>query len=372
MINKKRLIRLFLDLVKVKSVSKDEKKASEHIKKYFIKYGIRFVSDGAGKKIGGNCGNFYATLKGNRKDAPKILLNAHIDTVVHEGRISPSISKGIIQTDGKTILGADCKAGVAAIMEVVSTFKEKKISHGDIVLCFTVAEEIGLVGAKQADSKLLKADMGFVIDGGDVHKIITKAPSQLSFDATVIGRPSHAGVRPEDGINAIKVASVAIAKMKLGRIDKESTANIGIIEGGIATNIVPEKVTIKGEARSHNKEKLNRQVQHMSKAVKDACAKSKALFKIDISPVYQSFNIKNDSLVVKTVLKASKGIGLKPEIAMTGGGSDANIFNKMGVPCVILGVGAHKPHTAQEYIAVDDLIKGAELILEIVKTAAGI
>ena len=156
MINTKRLIRTFTDLVKIESISKNELKVARHIQKELGKIGIRFVFDKAGKKIGGNCGNMYAKIKGNVKNAPAILLNAHIDTVVHKGDIRPRINKGIIYSDGTTILGADCKAGVAAIIEVVRILKEKKLRHGDIKLCFTVAEEIGLKGAKHADAKLVK------------------------------------------------------------------------------------------------------------------------------------------------------------------------------------------------------------------------
>ncbi len=368
MINQKRLISDFIDLVKIESISKNELKVALHLKKILEQMGLIAFFDNAGRKIGGNCGNLYAHLDATEKNKPSILLNAHIDTVVHKSKIIPIIKNGIIKSDGKTILGADCKAGVAAILEVVRNIKSEKFSHGDIKICFTVAEELGLVGAKHILPKFIKADFGIVIDGGSVEEIINRAPSQFSFFAKVIGKAAHAGVRPEEGINAIKVASQAISKMPLGRIDKETTSNIGIIKGGVATNIIPEEVEIKGEVRSHNKNKLKKQINIMTKCLSDACKKNKAALKIKVEPVYESFHIKENSFFVEKVKNSAKLLGFNPKIKMTGGGSDANIFNKIGVPCLILGVGAHKVHTSQEYINEKDLIKGTKLILEIIKT----
>ena len=369
--NNARLTKLFFDLVRVNSISRDENACSHLLKKDLSQYGFSFVEDNAAKIIEGNCGNLYATLKSNsKKKLPVIMLNAHIDTVVHEGSVSPVLSKGVIKSEGDTILAADCKAGVAALIEAVLTVKEKKIEHGEILVCFTVAEEIGLIGAKHCDKKLLKADLGFVIDGGSPENIIVKAPAQFSFDVEITGRAAHAGVRPEDGISAIQVASQAISKMKLGRIDSVTTANIGIITAGTASNIIPEKALIKGEARSHDPKKLDAQIEHMEKMVKDACKKNRARFKINISRTYSMFSLAKNSQIVKLAQTAAKNAGLRPKLTATGGGSDANIFNKMGMPSIILGVGAHNPHTSQEYISAKDLNAGTELIIEIIKAAA--
>ena len=367
MINQKRLVNTFLKLIKIDSISKKEKAVAEHIRKRLKKLGIRSFYDDAGYYIDGDCGNLYGVLKATKKGLPSVLLNAHIDTVVTKGRINPVIRNGIISADGKTILGADCKAGVAAILEVVSILKKKDIPHGEIKVCFTVAEETGLLGAKQAVKKHLDSDFGLVLDGGSVEKIINRAPSQLGFEASVTGKAAHAGVHPEHGISAIKVASEAISKMKLGRIDKETTANIGIIQGGVATNIVPEEVTMKGEARSHSRKKLKRQINNMTKALAKTCRKYKAFLRVKVDPTYQSFVIKENSPVMWAVKTAAKNAGIKPKIGPTGGGSDANIFNQMGIPSVILGVGMHNVHTSKEYIAIKDLVKGAELILSVVK-----
>lgn len=367
MINQKRLVKTFLSLAKIYSPSKQEKDIAEIIKAELLKLGIKSFYDSAGKDIDGNCGNLYAKIKGNVKNAPSILLNAHMDTVTAKYKIHPHIRKGIIYSDGSTILGADCKAGIAAILEVVRIIKEENIPHGEIKICFTVAEEIGLLGAKNSNSKLLASDIGLVIDGGDVDKIINRAPKQLSIEAKIIGRAAHAGVHPEKGINAIKVAGLAISKMKLGRIDKETTANIGIISGGVATNIVPEDVIIKGEARSHNKKKLRRQINNITKALTKACSKYKATLRLKVDPMYETFYIREKSKIVQLVKNAAKKINIKAKILPTGGGSDANIFNENGIPCLILGVGGNNVHTNKENIAIKDLVKGSELILSIIK-----
>jgi tripeptide aminopeptidase len=223
------------------------------------------------------------------------------------------------------------------------------------------------VGAKFLPDKVLKGDFGIILDGGDIDTIIYKAPSQYTIEAKIIGRAAHAGIHPEEGINAIKVASAAIAGMRLGRIDKETTANIGIIHGGTATNIIPEEVELKGEARSHNRDKLNRQVEHMEKSLLRACQRYRARLKIKVERTYRSFEINQGSRSMALVKQAMKKNGIDPKIKETGGGSDANIFNERGIPSLILGVGADKVHTNRERIKIDDLVAGTEIVLNIIR-----
>jgi len=367
LINKKRLIGRFMKYVKVDSLSKKEAKFMKLIRKELSVMGLRSVEDKAGSHIGGNSGNLYAFIKGSVKGVPRILLNAHVDTVMPGENIKPRIRKGKIFSDGTTILGADNKAGVAVIMEVIKTLNERKIKHGDLDILFTVAEEIGLTGSKFINRKFLKADFGYVLDGGDVHKLINKAPSQDSIEVKITGRAAHAGVHPEKGINAIKVASLAISRMKLGRIDRETTANIGRIHGGVATNIVPETVVIKGEARSHKISKLKRQVGHMKNEFKKACSKYGARSVFQVIPSYRAFEIPVDHAAMLLAKRAAQDTGIKPQILATGGGSDANIFSSFGLPCLIIGVGADNVHTKKENIAANDMEKGAQLVLNIIK-----
>jgi tripeptide aminopeptidase len=353
--------------VRIDSPSKHERRIASIIKKELRSLGISSSEDNAAKKIQGEAGNIFAFYKGNVRKVPKILLNAHIDTVMPGLNIKPRIRNGKVVSDGTTILGADNKAGVAVMMEVIQTIKEKKLPHGDLILLFTVSEEIGLCGSKYVNKKFLNADFGYVLDGGDVDKIINKAPSQDSVEVKITGKAAHAGVHPEQGINAIKVASVAISKMKLGRIDHETTSNIGMINGGIATNIVPETVVMKGEARSHNRDKLRRQISHMGHVLYKACVKYGAKLIFDVKVSYRSFEIPQSHQSITLAKAAAKELGIKPVIKATGGGSDANIFSAMGLPCVILGVGADSVHTKKENVAIKDMEKGALLLLNIIK-----
>lgn len=312
-------------------------------------------------------GNIFADIKGDEKKAPRLLLNAHLDTVSPGEGIKPRIRYGIITSNGHTILGADNKAGVAAIMEVLRVLREDKVPHGDIQVIFTVQEEIGLLGAKWIRKGWLNADLGYVLDGGDVEKLYYKAPTQYNLSAEVSGRAAHAGVHPEQGINAIQVASKAIAKMRLGRIDRETTANIGIIKGGVATNIVPEKVELKGEVRSHNRRKLKAQLKKMQKCLSRACFESRGKLKINADNVYNAFSLDKDDRVIKIAQRALLNLGIKPKLKLTGGGSDANIFNELGIKTLIIGVGADRVHTKNERIEVEEFLTGAKFLLEIIK-----
>lgn len=366
MINKRRLIKTFKQLVKIDSLSLHEGAVARFVQKELKAFGIRCRQ--AGKIKDGDCGNLVAFLPGK---GPRIILNAHLDTVSPGRKIRIVERGGTFRSDGTTILGADNKAGVAAIMEILAVLKEKKLEHPPLKVIFTVAEEIGLVGAKALPEKELKADFGLVLDGGDIDEIINKAPTQYNIVANITGRAAHAGIHPEHGINAIKVASEAVAAMKLGRIDQETTANIGIIKGGKATNIIPEDAELRGEARSHHPRKLGRQIEHMERALLRACQKHRARLKIKVERVYRSFEIKKNSKLLSLVAEAMREFIGPPVIKPTGGGSDANIFNERGIPTVILGVGADHVHTTREQLRVADFTRGTENILHIIRKAAG-
>ena len=368
MINKKRLIKTFKQLVRIDSPSLKEKVAMGFLEKEMKKLG--YTVSFAGKPKGGEIANMIVAVPGRGIDSPTILLNAHIDTVTHDEPIRPIEKKDYIITNGNTILGADNKAGVAAILEILKILKEKKLKHPPIQVVFTVAEEIGLRGAAVLPKGTISADFGLILDGGDMDKIIYQAPTQYNIKAKIIGKAAHAGIHPEAGINAIKVAAAAIFKMKLGRIDKETTANIGLIKGGKATNIVPEKVELRGEARSHNLKKLKKQTKHMNRVIIVAAAKYKARAEIEIKRVYQSFQIKKSSEVLQLALREAKKAKVKPQLVKTGGGSDANIFNELGIPSIILGVGADNVHTTSERLLLKDFIKGTEIVLNIIRESA--
>lgn len=360
--NFKRVVKRFIDYVKIPSPSGKEEAFADYLCQEIKELGLKTYQD----KIG----NIYINIKGNNPCSNPILLNAHIDTVVHDTEIVPQIRSGTITSKGDTILGADNKAGVAVIMEVLNWIIENKIKHPDIQVIFTVQEEIGLKGAKQIVPGWIMPNIGYVLDGGAIDIIHNAAPSQINIHAEVIGRAAHAGVHPEEGISSIIVISEAISKMKLGRIDCETTANIGIIEGGAATNIIPEKAYIKGEARSHNVLKLKKQVLNMKNALKKTCRKYHAKLKLKIEKAYDSFYVGCKDEIIKHAESGMKKICIKPSLKITGGGSDANVFNKLGIKSIILGVGAGHVHTKNECIRIKDLQKSVRYLLEIIKSYA--
>ena len=371
MINEKRLIESFVELVKIDSVSREEKKIADFLVKKLKDLGLEVIVDQAGEKVKSNSGNIIARLKGNTDKAIPIMFSAHMDTVVPGKNINPLCDGEKIVSDGKTILGADDKAAIAALLEALHIIKEKNISHGDIEIVFSICEEIGLKGAKNLDISSLNARIAFVLDaGGQVGKIITTAPSQNSLKIIIYGKSAHAGSNPEEGINAIQVAGFALSRMKLGRIDEETTTNVGIISGGKATNIIPDEVTFEGEVRSRKEEKLEKYTEQLKKIAEDTAQEFKAKAEVKINREYYCYNLSTDDQVVKIATKAVKDMGLQPLLCPSGGGSDANVFNKKGFPSVVLAVGMEKVHTLEEYILVKNLKNTAGCILSIINTVA--
>ncbi len=261
LVNKERLLNDFIEILKIKSPSKNEMELGSYVLKRLERLGVKAKMDDAGKKIGGNAGNITGFLASNDKSKKTpVFFGAHLDTVPLGGEILPEIKNGkLFNADKNCILGADDKVAVAAILEALEVIKENNIKTCGIYVIFTVGEEIAILGAKNLDLKEIKAKYGFVFDGeGDIGTIFNEAPYHDTMEFSITGKAVHAGIEPERGINSIKVASEAIANLKIGRIDSESTCNIGIISGGTATNIIPEKTYVKAEARSLNPEKLDR------------------------------------------------------------------------------------------------------------------
>ncbi len=271
MINRERLAETFTALVKIDSVSKEEGKVSKMIQGMLASLGADIVIDDAGEKIGGDTGNLIARFKGNT-EAATMLLNAHMDTVEPGRGIVPVFTDGVFTSQGDTILGADDKSAIAIILEVLKVVGENNLACGPLEVVFTICEEIGLLGAKYLDFNTISANYGFALDSADTRGVVTRAPSANHLEFTVHGKEAHAGAAPEKGINAIQIAGKAIADLDLGRIDAETTCNIGVIEGGLATNIVPNLVKVKGEVRSHDDEKLAAVTKKMVSAFSNAAA----------------------------------------------------------------------------------------------------
>ncbi|OQY39128.1 peptidase M20 [Candidatus Atribacteria bacterium 4572_76] len=369
MVNEKRLIESFMELVRIDSISREERNLAIFLIKKLEDLGLEIKVDQAGEKVKSDSGNIIARLKGSVKKATPIMFSAHMDTVVPGKNIKPICDGEKIVSDGKTILGADDKAAIAALLEALHIIKEHNIPCGDIEIVFSICEEIGLQGAKNLDISSLNARMAFVLDcGGQVGEIINAAPSQNSLKIIIHGKAAHAGSNPEEGINAIQVAGFVLSRMKLGRIDEETTTNIGIISGGKATNIVPDKVTLEGEVRSRNEEKLEKYTEQLKKIAEDTAQEFKAKAEVKTNREYYCYNLSADDRVVKIAMKAARDIGLQPELHPSGGGSDANVFNKKGFPSVDLAIGMEKVHTVDEYILVKSLKNTVKYVLSIINT----
>lgn len=365
MIQAERMLEEFLELVQVDSETKHEGEICQVLRQKFTDLGLDVFEDDSQETTGHGSGNLIAFLKGNA-EAPCIYFTAHMDTVTPGKEIKPSVQDGYVVSDGTTILGSDDKAGLAAILEGIKVLQEKQLPHGDIQLVITAGEESGLVGAKALDPKHLKAEFGFALDStGPVGDIIISAPTQAKMKATVFGKSAHAGVNPEDGISAIQVASKAISRMPLGRIDAETTANIGRFEGGGATNIVCDRVDIFAEARSLVPEKMEAQVKAMQNAFESTVAEFQTTVEIETAVMYPGFKYSEEDTVVQIAMKAVESISRKPRLLSSGGGSDANVIAGHGIPTVNLAIGYEHIHTKQERMPIEELNKTAELFVAI-------
>lgn len=368
MVNQNRIVSEFLRLIKIDSISKKEREMANEIISILKEMGIETFEDNVGEIIGGNAGNLTFNIPGN-KDVDSILLMAHIDTVMPGISKNPIIEGNIIKTDGKTILGGDDLAGVCCILEAIRVLKEKNIAHGNIEVVLSVAEEVGLLGSKNFKYSNLKSKYGFILDnGGEIGTVAISAPSQESVNVIVKGKAAHAGVEPEKGVSAIQIASDAIANMKLGRIDDETTANIGIIQGGRATNIVCDKVEIEAESRSRNPHKLIKQIEHMKECFLKSAEKFRGEIEFVSEKAYEGFNIQKDDPIISILKEASNEIGVNLKLESSGGGSDTNIVNNNGIKAVNISVGMNKVHTVDEEININDLVKGTEFLISIIKS----
>jgi tripeptide aminopeptidase len=369
MINEDRIVKEFMKYVQIASPSKKEKEFADFIKGELEALGLDVYIDNSGEAAGSNTGNIIARLSGNA-EKPPILFSCHLDTVTPAIGIKPIIKDGVIYSDGTTILGADDKAGIAAVIEALKAVKENNIEHGLIEVVFSICEEIGLVGSKNLEYEKIQSNRAFVLDsGGEPGEIVVQGPAQDNIEAKIIGRAAHAGVAPEEGISAIKIAANAISKMNLFRIDEETTANIGVIHGGEATNIITPEVKIYGEARSLNEDKLNKQSNHMSNCIEEIVKEFGGKVEIKVKREYNAFKVEENMDIVELMKKACSNLELNFHIETSGGGSDTNIFNENGIRAVNIATGERKPHTLEEYVVIKDLVNTAKLVLEMIKLA---
>lgn len=373
-VNADRLAATFETLVKIDSVSRNERAVCEKLQKIFEDLGGTTVVDDAAEKVNGNCGNLIVRFDGD-KAIPPLLLSAHMDTVEPGNNIEPVLKDGVFVSRGETILGADDKSAIAIIIEAMRVLRESGALHCPLELVFTVCEEIGLLGAKHLDFGLISATTGYVLDASDTAGIITRAPAANRLDFVVRGKDAHAGANPEDGVNAIAAASKALAKLNPGRVDEQTTYNIGKIEGGQATNIVPAEVTIKGEARSQTDEALadiTTWIVNVMQATIDEEARQSRhegfpALETTVTTDFLSLKISGDHPLITTAMTAADSLGRDMKEKISGGGSDANIFFQNNITAGILGTGMNDMHTVRENVALDDMVQATELLMEIIR-----
>jgi tripeptide aminopeptidase len=379
-VNRDRLKNILLDLIRIDSHSRRERACAMRLKREMEQLGAVCRFDNAAEKVRGEVGNLIARIEGTVPGAPPLLICAHMDTVSPGEGVKPIVEGDIIRTDGTTVLGGDDKSGCAIICETIHQLREQQIPHGPIDAVFTVCEEIGLLGAKHLDLSMVQAREGLVYDSDAPGYLFVRAPGAKALRFTVSGLEAHAGMAPERGLSAIKIASEAIASMRLGRIDNETTANLGLIEGGRALNIIPNQVVVRGEARSRDDAKLERQVAHMIQCFEDAVAlhsvtldgrQFSASLQYTAHTEYEAMNLPDDAPIVRKVVEAARRAGrvVKPE-AM-GGGCDANILNRRGFVVANLGTGMRDIHTVREWLNINDMISTTEVTLELIRLQAG-
>lgn len=371
MINRERIIGEFMELVRIDSETKFEEQICEELTTRFERLGLSVKRDDAAAKIGHQGGNLVATLPGTagRENEEPIFFTCHMDTVAPGLGIQPRLDEdGYIRSDGTTILGSDDKAGIAAMFEAIRVLRERAIEHGPILFVVTIAEEMGLIGSRAMEKGYFTAKYGFALDSnGKVGDIVVAAPTNAKLYIDIHGKKAHAGVNPEDGISAIQLASKAIAKMPLGRIDHETTANIGSFEGVQETNVVCDYVKMKAEARSLVSEKMEKQVAKMKAALEETAQEFGGRAEIRVDVMYPAYKYGEGDEVVQVAQRAVSRIGREPKLLASGGGSDANNFNGMGIPTVNLAVGYEHIHTTKEQMPVEELLKTTELVLAIIE-----
>lgn len=369
MIQRERLLRTFLDYVQIDSETHHEKAMTERLTADLRALGLEVYTDQAGKvpEVNSDGANVYCFLEGEPGFDP-ILFSAHMDTVTPGKGIEPYVENGYVKTRGDTVLGADDKSGVAAIMEALRTVVESGVPHRPVEVIFTIREEGGLMGSANLEYGRIRSKYGVVLDASnDIGKIVTSAPGQVRLYADIYGKRSHAGSDPEKGVSAIQAAAAAVSRMRLQRIDEETTANIGTLSCIGATNVVQDHVTFAAEARSRSQEKLEAQQAHMIQCLQEACGQYGARLEYRVQRSYYSYRFPDSHPLVRLLMEKCREIGVEPWTTYTGGGTDGNNFNRHGIETVVLACGMELEHTTDERIRVQNLEDAARLVLSIMR-----
>lgn len=367
--SKARLVKTFEELVTIDSVSGNEEKIHALLKEKFLSFGMDIKEDQSMETTGLGANNLIATLKGDSEKEP-LMFSSHTDTVTPGNGIQVIEKDGILYSKGETILGADDKAGIAIMIEAIQRIKEDSIDTGNLEFVLSPGEEIGLIGSSALDMSMIEASMGYVLDsGGSVGKVTIASPTLFMYDVSITGKAAHAGLEPEKGVSAVAILSDALKKIKMGRIDERTTANIGVIQGGEATNIVMDSLLVKGEVRAIDPAKADTLIAEMVAAFEEAASLHGGEVTIDIRKMATGFDVSDDEQVMTLLLSAGEQLGYEIIRETSGGGSDANVFNEKGKRVVNLSVGYEKIHTTEEYIPVEEMEKAVLLVIELAKNS---
>lgn len=366
-VDQTRILDLFLELVQIDAPSKREARLARFLKARLEALGLSVREDDSARITGSDTGNLIALLPGTKRGIRPIFFVAHMDTIESTEGVQPRIEGDTLLSSGSTILGADDRAGVAVVLEALRVIRELRVPHGQIEVIFTTAEETGLEGAKALDPAGLKARIGFVLDSGDlVGTAVYRAPAEFDFDVIIRGKAAHAGVEPEKGVSAISALVRALCRLPQGRVDPETTCNVGVISGGKATNIVPDLARVRGEVRSLDENRAYELSCLVEKTFEDEAAAIGARAEVKVTRAYPAFILKKEDPVVKLFARAAQSIGLKPALVPRGGGSDTNVLNSLGFSATNLGLGISSEHSVEERVTVNDLTKAAELVVAII------
>lgn len=366
------IVKEFIELVKIDVQSRNERKIADVLKNKLTALGLTVTEDDVAAKLGGNTGNIIARLKGE-PDIPAVLLSAHMDRVSNPGNIIPVIHEdtGIITSDGNSILAADNISGVCAILDGIRKVKAANISHGDIEVVISVCEEIGVAGARHLDFKQLKAKLAYIFDApGRIGRIIKQAPTKYKIKVGVKGRSAHAGNEPEKGLNAIRVAAVALSRIKEGRISAHTTSNFGSFHAGNGTNVVCDYAEIVGEARSTNDHEVEEYLAEVKRTFATAADEYQTEIDVNAQMLYRTFLIDENDEIAQIAVRAMRNIGIEANFTTGGGGMDGNHFNANGIKAVGIALGYSRNHTPAEQIIIADMVKCGELVKELVKEVA--
>lgn len=364
------IVELFTELAALPSPSGEERAVADRVHGYLRAAGLEAEEDETGPRIGSSTGNLLCRLPGRSEGGVPIFLCAHLDTVPPEGPVEPVVEDGVIRNGAATILGADDKAAVAVLLVAARRLLAEGRPHAGLELLFTAKEEVGLLGAGAFDHTRLEARVGFVYDqAAPIGEIVLGAPTQLSLLARFHGRAAHAGMYPEEGRSAIAAAARAIADLRLGRVDDRSSANVGVIRGGTAPNVVPEWCSFEGEVRSHDGRKAAELLQEMVDACTFAAGVEDCRVETTVEESFRAYRFRRGDAVVRLAVEALERSGFEPRFALSGGGADANVFNLHGLPCLNLANGMADIHTPDERIAVEDLERMVDVTLALVDAA---